>query len=179
MILIGLPGSGKTTVGKALAKERGLLFVDSDHVIEQRLGCSIREFFELSGEAAFRDLEQSVIAELCQGSASMVLATGGGAVLRPENRAAMRAAGQVIYLRALPDDLARRLARDTTRPLLQGVDPRVRLRELFAVRDPLYRETASFALETARKSVPALVHLASMQLDMAPGAVPVPPSDAT
>lgn len=175
MALVGLPGSGKSTIGRHLARSRGLEFIDSDHVIETRIGCSIREYFEHAGEPAFRDIEAEVIADLAA-RPSIVLATGGGAVLREENRRALRAGKRVVYLRATPDDLARRLSRDTTRPMLQVADPRQRLRELFAQRDPLYRECAHFTVDTARKSVPMLVGLVSMQIDLAAGAEP-PPGD--
>ena len=170
--LVGMPGSGKTTVGRQLARRLGLPFFDSDQVIEERLGCSIREYFASAGEAAFRDLEQQVLAELAQGPAC-VLATGGGAVLREANRQALRSAGQVVYLRSSPEDLFRRLRHDTTRPLLQVADPLAKLRELYEQRDPLYREAAHFQIETGRPSVPRLVNMILMQLELsgdAPGA---------
>ena len=165
--LVGLPGCGKTTIGRQLARVRQLPFVDSDHEIERYLGCSIRDFFDREGEPAFRDIEQRVIAELLDAPNPVVLATGGGAVLREETRQALRRKSMVVYLRAQPDDLARRLGRDTTRPLLQGVDPRVRLRELFAQRDAFYRETAHLAVDTAHKTATTLANLISMQIDMA------------
>lgn len=145
---------------------RELPFLDVDHEIEHRLGCSIREFFDRDGELAFRDIEQQVLRDLLNRQRAAVVATGGGAVLRAENRAALRRASTVIYLRAQPDDLARRLSRDTQRPLLQVTDPRQRLRELYAVRDPLYRETAHLAIDTAHRSAATIVNLANMQLDM-------------
>lgn len=170
VILIGLPGSGKSTAGRQLARRLALPFLDSDHVIEQRIGCSIRSFFEREGEAAFRDIEEEVIAELAaRGEA--VLATGGGAVLRPANRQRLRAGGYVVYLHASPDELYRRLKRDTQRPLLQVDDPLARLHEMYAQRDPLYRETAHFVVETARSSAPALAQTILMQLELA-GALP-------
>ena len=152
-------------MGRHLARSLGLEFIDSDHVIEQRIGCTIREYFEHAGEPAFRDIEAEVIADLAR-RPGVVLATGGGAVLREENRRALKAGTRVVYLRASPDDLARRLSRDTTRPMLQVADPRQRLRELFAQRDPLYRECAHYTVDTARKSVPVLVSLVSMQIDL-------------
>lgn len=152
-------------MGRHLARSLGLEFIDSDHVIEQRIGCTIREYFEHAGEPAFRDIEAEVIADLAR-RPGIVLATGGGAVLREENRRALKAGTRVVYLRASPDDLARRLSRDTTRPMLQVADPRQRLRELFAQRDPLYRECAHYTVDTARKSVPVLVSLVSMQIDL-------------
>lgn len=164
--LIGLPGSGKSTVGRQLARRLQLPFFDSDHVIEQQLGCSIREYFEREGEVRFRDVEASVIDELTQIPAA-VLSTGGGAVLRPENRHNLHSRTQVVYLNSSPDDLFRRLRHDKSRPLLQVADPLQRLRDLHAQRDPLYRETAHFLVETGRPSVAALVSLIVMQLEQA------------
>jgi len=163
---VGLPGSGKSTVGRQLARRLGLPFTDTDHVIEQRIGCSIRLFFEREGEAAFRDIEQSVIDELMQATPG-VIATGGGAVLRPANRDSLRAGAKVIYLRSTPEDVYRRVRHDQNRPLLQVDDPMDRLRNLHAERDPLYRETAHFVVETGRPSVPTLVNMILMQLELA------------
>jgi len=161
-----MPGSGKSTVGRHIARRLALPFVDSDHVIEQRLGCSIREYFAREGEDAFRDIEQQVLAELAQG-ADAVVATGGGAVLREANRRALRDGGKVIYLRSAPEELYRRLRHDTQRPLLQVEDPLARLRSMHAERDPLYRETAHFQIETGRPTVPTLVNMVVMQLELA------------
>ncbi len=166
--LVGLPGSGKTTVGRQLARRLGVPFADSDHVIEQRLGCSVRSYFEREGEDKFRDIEQDVIDELSRNGAQ-VLSTGGGAVLRPVNRAHLRNRGSVVYLNSSPEELYRRLRHDTNRPLLQVADPLKRLRELYAQRDPLYRETAHFVLETGRPSVATLVNMIAMQLELAAG----------
>ena len=176
IILIGLPGSGKSTVGRQLARKLSASFLDSDHLIEQRLGCSIREYFEREGEAAFRDVEEAVISEtvLAFGADRLtILATGGGAVIRENNRKLLRGAGQVIYLRSSPEDLYKRLRHDRNRPLLQGVDPMERLRELYAQRDPLYREASHFQIETGRPSVATLVNLMITQL----GLVSAPKSD--
>ncbi len=164
--LVALPGGGKTTVGRQVARRLGLDFVDSDAVIEARIGEPIRAFFEREGEQAFRDLEEQVIAELVR-RPGCVLATGGGAVLRPANRRALHESGTCIYLRSSPDELFRRLRGDTKRPLLQVPNPQARLRELFAQRDPLYRETAHYVVETGRPSVPTLVNMVVMQLEMA------------
>ncbi len=168
--LIGLPGSGKTTVGRQIARRLQLPFVDSDHAIEQRLGCSIREFFEREGEERFRDIEEQVIDELTQVPAR-VLSTGGGAVLRSANRQHLRERAQVVYLKSSPEELFRRLRHDVNRPLLQVADPMARLRDLYAQRDPLYRETAHFILETGRPSVASLVNMIVMQLELA-GVIP-------
>jgi shikimate kinase len=165
IVLVGLPGSGKTTVGKQLARRLQLPFVDSDHEIEQRLGCSIREFFEREGEARFRDIEAEVIDELTR-SGPMVLSTGGGAVLRPENRQCLRSRGKVFYLRSTPEDVFRRVRHDRNRPLLQVADPLQKLRELHAARDPLYREVAHYVIETGRPSVATLVNMIVMQLEL-------------
>lgn len=161
---VGLPGSGKSTVGRQLARRLGWHFLDSDQIIEQRIGLSIREFFEREGEEAFRDLEQAVIDELTAGE-PCVLSTGGGAVLRPANREHLRQRSHAIYLHSLPEDVFRRLRHDRNRPLLQVADPLARLRELYALRDPLYRESARLVVETGRPSVPALVHQIASQLE--------------
>lgn len=166
IILVGLPGSGKSSVGRQLAKRLGVEFSDSDAVIEERIGEPIRSFFEREGEDRFRDMESAVIAELCSARQG-VLATGGGAVLRQSNRQALREAGSVVYLRATVDELHRRLRHDTQRPLLQGVDPRAKLSELYTQRDPLYRETAHFVIETGRPSLSTLVGMIQMQLELA------------
>ncbi len=166
LVLVGMPGSGKSTVGRSLARRLRLPFHDSDHLIEQRIGCSIRDYFAREGEVAFRDLEQQVLAELARGE-PCILATGGGAVLREANRRALRAAGHVIYLRSSPEELWRRLRRDTQRPLLQVADPLDKLRQLHAERDPLYRDAAHFIIDTGRPSVPTLVNMVLMQLELA------------
>jgi shikimate kinase len=179
--------------------------MDSDQLIEQRLGCSIREYFEREGEVAFRDVEEAVLASLLQPDTTVgnlgatinsaatatelstaiaergklekrqlrVLSTGGGSVLREANRKALRASGHVVYLRASPEDVFRRLRHDRNRPLLQVGDPVQRLRDLYALRDPLYRETAHFQVETGRPSVATLVNMISMQLELA-GVLPAP-----
>jgi shikimate kinase len=168
-----MPGSGKSTVGRQLGRRLVLPFFDSDHFIEQRLGCSIREYFARQGEAAFRDQEEQVIAELVQGT-SRIVATGGGAVLREANRRALHQHAKVIYLRSSPEEIHRRVRHDRNRPLLQVDDPMARLRALYAERDPLYRETAHFIIETGRPSVPTLVNMILMQLELA-GVLPVQP----
>lgn len=164
--LVGMPGSGKSTVGRHLARRLGVPFVDSDHVIEQRIGCSIREYFQKEGEGAFRDLEERVIRELASGE-PCVLATGGGAVLRQANRECLHGTTRVIYLRSSAEEVFRRVRHDSSRPLLQVDDPLARLRELYAQRDPLYREAAHFVIETGRPSVPTLVNMIIMQLELA------------
>jgi shikimate kinase len=177
--LVGLPGSGKSTVGRQLARRLGLPFIDSDPEIERRIGCTIREYFEREGEDSFRDAEEATIAELTQlvdstgvpVNTRCVLSTGGGTVLRQANRDRLRASGYVIYLRSNPEEVFKRLRHDRNRPLLQVGDPLQRLKDLFAVRDPLYRETAHFVIETGRPSVATLVNMIVMQLELA-GALP-------
>lgn len=163
--MIGLPGSGKTTVGRQLARRLQLPFVDSDHEIEIRIGCSIREFFEREGEARFRDIEAEVLESLTQGEPK-VLSTGGGSVLREANRQTLHAQCRVVYLKSTPEELFRRLRHDSSRPLLQVADPMQKLKTLFAERDPLYREVAHFVLETGRPSVSTLVNMIVMQLEL-------------
>lgn len=164
--LVAMPGGGKSTVGRHLARHLHLDFTDSDAEIERRIGCPIRVFFEREGEARFRDLEQEVIAQLTD-RPDGVLATGGGVVLREANRRALRERSTVIYLRSSPEDLFRRLRHDSHRPLLQVPDPLRKLRELHAERDPLYRQTAHFVIETGRPSVATLVNMILMQLELA------------
>jgi shikimate kinase len=163
--LVGLPGSGKSTVGRQLARRIQLPFFDSDHAIETQLGCSIREYFEREGEDRFRDVEESVLDDLTSNHHGVV-STGGGSVLRAANRKHLRDRTQVVYLKSSPDELFRRLRHDINRPLLQVADPLTRLRDLYAVRDPLYRETANFVIETGRPSVATLVNMIIMQLEL-------------
>ena len=161
-----MPGCGKSTVGRHLARQLGLRFMDSDTEIERRIGMPIRDHFASHGEAAFRDVEQDVIDEL-SALPDVVLATGGGAVLRPSNRDALHSRSHVFYLRNTPEELHRRLRHDGHRPLLQVADPLRRLRELYRERDPLYRRTAHFVVEAARPSVPSLIGMVLMQLELA------------
>jgi shikimate kinase len=151
-------------VGKKLARRMGLSFVDSDHIIEQRLGCTIREYFEREGEHAFRDMEQATLDELTQ-RRGLVLSTGGGSALREANRQMLRSRGWVVYLKSSPATIYRRLKHDQTRPLLQVDDPLKKLKDLYRQRDPLYREVAHHVLETGRPPVSALVSMIAMQLE--------------
>ena len=162
-----MPGCGKSTIGRLLARRLQLDFVDADQRIEQHLGCTIRSYFDSHGEEAFRDVEQNVLAELLAGGAHGVLATGGGAVLKPENRVALREGCTVFYLHAAPEDIARRLRGDTVRPLLQGVDALQRLQALQKVRGPLYREVAHYVLDTQRNNPTQVARKICMQVDLA------------
>jgi shikimate kinase len=164
--LVALPGAGKSTAGRQLAASLGYAFTDADAEIERRIGMSIRAYFDLEGEAAFREIEQQVIADLVR-RPLQVLATGGGAVLREVNRRELKQHTTVVYLRASPEELFRRLRHDTSRPLLQVPDPLRKLQELFRQRDPLYREVAHYVIETGRPSVATLVNMISMQLELA------------
>ena len=149
---IGLMGAGKTTIGKILAKNLGKTFYDTDQVIEQRTGVKVSTIFELEGEEGFRKRETAAIEELCQLD-NIVMATGGGAVLLPENRQALKQRGCVIYLRANVNDLWVRMRHDKHRPLLQNVDVRAKLEQLYHQRNPLYTETASLIIDTGSQPV--------------------------
>ena len=148
-----------------MAKRLGWAFWDSDAVIEKRIGATIRQFFEQQGEAAFRDIEAEVIDGLTQAS-DAVIATGGGAILRDENRRVLHSRCRVVYLRSSPEELHRRLRHDASRPLLQVDDPLAKLRQLYAQRDPLYREVAHYVVDTGRPTVTSLVNMVLMQLEL-------------
>jgi shikimate kinase len=165
--LVGMPGGGKSTVGRQLGRQLGMRFVDSDVEIEHRLGEPIRSFFEREGEASFRDIESDILAQLLACDGELILGTGGGSVLREANRDLLHRQSTVLYLRSTPEDLFRRLRHDTQRPLLQVRDPLMKLRELYGQRDPLYRRCAHYVLETGRPSVHGLVNMALMQLELA------------
>ena len=160
-----MPGGGKSTVARHLAKRLSLPLIDSDQVIEERIGESIRSFFEREGEESFRDVEQNVIADIT-GSFRGVLATGGGTVLRAANRDVLRQRSTVLYLNTSPEALFRRLRFDNKRPLLRVDDPLQRLRDLHTARDPLYQETAHFVVATGRSSIPTLVSTILTQLEL-------------
>ena len=158
LYLIGLMGAGKTTIGRQLARRLHLDFYDSDREVEARTGVSIPTVFEIEGEEGFRRREAQVISELAE-LPPCVIATGGGAVLRPENRAALKASGWVAYLDVPPAILWERTRLDRNRPLLRVEDPLLRLQELYVQRDPLYRETADLIIDGARLQAPAIVQL--------------------
>jgi len=158
-------GAGKTTIGRILARKLGKRFIDSDHEIEARSGASIPWIFEIEGEDSFRRREAEVLRDLCAED-GVVLATGGGAVLDARTRAMLAARGTVIYLRANVHSIMLRVANDKNRPLLQTADPRRRLEELMAQREPLYREIARFVIDTGRPNVQSMIQTILDQLDL-------------
>lgn len=155
IVLVGLMGAGKTSVGKALAKRLHKTFVDTDHEIERVTGVGIPLIFEIEGEDGFRARETRLLAQLLE-QTNMVLATGGGIVKAEENRRLLHGSGTVVYLRASVEDLWTRTRHDRNRPLLQTPDPRARLAELYAERDPLYRDVADLIVDTGQQSVGSL-----------------------
>lgn len=163
IFLVGMPGAGKTTVGRQLARRLQRVFIDADHEIEARTGVRIPLIFDIEGEQGFRDREAKVIAELANES-NLIVATGGGAVLRPENRAALKQGGTVVYLHAAPRLLFERTRLDPNRPLLQVADPMQKIEELFAQRDPLYREVADLVINSLGGSINHLVKQVEREL---------------
>ncbi|PRY72110.1 shikimate kinase AroK [Halomonas ventosae] len=157
LILIGPMGAGKSTIGRLLAAELSREFYDSDHEIQARCGADIPWIFDVEGEAGFRDRETQMIRELARHE-GVVIATGGGAVLREENRRLLRESGTVIYLLTTVEQQLRRTAKDRNRPLLQRGDREQLLREMFALRDPLYRATADVVVRTDRRGPRAVVN---------------------
>ncbi len=155
VFLVGPMGAGKSTIGRLLAAELNLRFRDSDRVIEERTGADIPWIFDMEGEEGFRDRESAVLDELSKGQ-DVVIATGGGIILRAQNRSLMKSSGFVCYLTASIEQLVERTARDKKRPLLQVDNPRQKIIDLVALRDPLYREAADFVINTDRRS-PKLV----------------------
>lgn len=156
VFLIGMMGSGKTTLGRALAHRLDLPFADTDRILVDRTGVPVTTIFEIEGEDGFRRRESAVLAELAEGEPHVV-ATGGGAVLAAANRELMRAHGTVVYLRARLEHLWERTRHDTTRPLLATPNPRATLAELMQVRDPLYREAAHIVVDTGSQAAASLV----------------------
>jgi shikimate kinase / 3-dehydroquinate synthase len=164
IFLVGLMGAGKTTIGRLLARRLDMTFIDSDHEIEARTGATIPWIFEIEGEASFRRREADVIRELTAQN-GIVLATGGGAVLNPDSRALLAERGTVIYLRASVSSILQRTAHDKNRPLLQTADPRKKLEDLTAQREPLYREIADMVIDTGRPNVQSMVQTILDQLE--------------
>jgi shikimate kinase/3-dehydroquinate synthase len=163
IFLVGLMGSGKTTIGRALAKRLNKRFVDADHEIEARTGASIPWIFEIEGEASFRQREADVIRDLTA-QEDIVLATGGGAVLNEESRKFLKERGTVVYLRASVNSILQRTSHDRNRPLLQTDDPKARIEELSLQRSPLYQEVAHIIIETGRPNVQSVVQSILSQL---------------
>lgn len=164
--LVGLPGSGKSTIGRYLAKRWSMPFVDVDVAIEEHIGCTIRDFFAKEGESRFRDVEQQVLVALLARPEKTVVATGGGAVLKAENRQELAEHAQVVYLSASPHEIAKRLQRDTQRPLLQVDNPLQRLLDLHAIRDPLYKEVADFVVAGSGLSATQVAQRVAMQIEL-------------
>ncbi len=158
-------GSGKTTVGRALAKRLNKQFIDADHEIEARTGATVSLIFEIEGEAVFRQREAEVIRDLCSRD-DIVLATGGGAILLADSRRLLAQNGTVVYLRASVNSILQRTSHDKSRPLLQTADPRRRIEELSRQREPLYQQIADIVIETGRPNVQFLVQAICAQLDV-------------
>ena len=156
LILVGMMGSGKTTMGRTLSRQLGKAFVDSDEEIIERTGVTVPHIFDVEGEPGFRLRETAVIRDLV-GRDNLVLATGGGAVLAEQNRAILQQNGIVIYLKASVHDLWQRTRHDRNRPLLQTDDPHARLTELFQQRDPLYQQVADIVVQSGKQSAHALM----------------------
>ena len=163
IFLIGMMGSGKTTVGKLLAKQLGKSFVDSDDEIQRRTGVTISHIFDVEGEHGFRQRESAVIRDLVQKN-NIVLATGGGAVLSDGNRDELSRNGTVVYLKSSVYDLWQRTRHDRTRPLLQIADPKAKLAELYEQRDPIYMQLADLVIHTGKQNVHSLVHKLTREL---------------
>lgn len=156
VFLVGMMGAGKTTIGRQLAKALERQFVDLDHELEARCGVKVSVIFDIEGEEGFRRRETATL-DACSRQTSIVLATGGGAVLSAENRAFLKQRGVVVYLRANADELFRRVARDKNRPLLQTENPRQRLGELLAQREPLYEDVADIVFDTGSAPISTAV----------------------
>lgn len=156
IVLVGMMGAGKTTVGRLLARQLGKTFIDSDEEIQKRTGVKISHIFDVEGEEGFRQRESAVIQDLIKQD-NIVLATGGGAVLKPANREALQQNGVVIYLKSNLHDLWQRTRNDHTRPLLQTANPRAKLQELYEQRDPIYTAAADCIIHTGRQSVQILI----------------------
>lgn len=156
LFLVGMMGAGKTTIGRSLARILDREFVDLDHELESRCGVRVSLIFDIEGEEGFRRRETTALDE-CSRRRGIVLATGGGAVLAPENRSYLMERGVVVYLRASADELFRRVSRDRNRPLLQTPDPKGRLRSLLQEREPLYEQVASITFDTGSMAVAQVV----------------------
>ena len=151
IILFGPPGAGKSTIGRMLAAKLGFDFVDTDHIIEQRTGADISWIFDVEGEAGFREREHQILAEVSL-TPSIVAATGGGIVLREDNRAILHGLDAVVYLNAGLEQLVERTSKDKKRPLLQVENPKARIEALLNERRPLYEAVADFCITTDGQS---------------------------
>ena len=151
LFLVGPMGAGKSTIGRQVASLLRMEFEDSDHEIQRRTGVDIPTIFDFEGEDGFRKREKAVIEDLTQHE-GVVLATGGGAVLDPDNRRNLSSRGYVVYLQCTPEQQYERTARDKNRPLIQTEDPLARLRQLMEERDPLYRSIADLMVTTEKRS---------------------------
>ena len=156
IFLVGLMGSGKSTVGKLLSRQLRLPFHDTDQEIVRRTGVTIPMIFEVEGEAGFRRREEIILADLAERD-GVVVATGGGIVLSEINQRLLTEHGTVVYLRGSVEDLWLRTRHDKNRPLLQVNDPKARMAELYKIRDPLYRKVADLIVDTGRQPVYVLV----------------------
>lgn len=165
-----MPGSGKSSAGRSLAQRFSYVFLDTDSILEQELAMPVSVFFRTYGEDAFRDAETQLLQHLAArphpAGQRIVLSTGGGSILRPQNRELLRHSGLVVYLAVKPFELYRRLRGDTKRPLLQVPNPRGKLQELYQQRDPLYRETAHITLHAGQLHMRVLADRLAMQMDM-------------
>jgi shikimate kinase len=157
IFFVGLMGAGKTTIGKLLAKKLKKTFFDTDHEIEKKLGVKVAVIFELEGEEGFRKRETQMIDELSS-KKDIILATGGGAILSEENRAILKERGKVIYLNAKPQHLAKRMAYDKDRPLLQQGNMLDTLNQLYKDRHPLYLNVASFVVDTGQQKTQTIIN---------------------
>jgi shikimate kinase len=169
LFLIGLPGSGKSTLGRLLSRRLEKTFLDADVELERRLGVSVPVIFEIEGEAGFRERERVMLADLVQRT-NVLLATGGGAVLNPLNREGLKQNGTVLYLHAMPQTVYERTRRGKHRPLLNTPDPLARLNELYTIRNPLYREIADIVVESDRDQVSRLAQRLELQFRSSVGA---------
>jgi shikimate kinase len=156
IFLVGPMGAGKSTIGRQLASSLGYDFQDSDQEIQRRTGVDISTIFEFEGEEGFRNRERQVIEDLAQQD-NIVLATGGGAVLVAENRQQLAARGFVIYLHCSPEQQYARTSRDRNRPLLDTEDPKQKLKDLMAEREPIYRQVADMVVSTERRGTSSVV----------------------
>ena len=158
-VLVGYMGAGKTTVGKALAKETGKKFLDTDSLIVKQMNLTINDIFEKYGESYFRDLETKLLENLCESADDCIISCGGGLPMREENRPYLKRLGKVVYLNVNELDIIRRLKGDTTRPLLRGPREEVkkRIHDMLEIRDPVYREVADVVIKTGRQNVSEVV----------------------